>query len=985
MKLKRFLALFVALILITGLIPAAFAEEDVTPGASYTDPAEPTATAVPEATPAPTEEPAPTETPAPTEEPAPVETPAPTEEPAPTEAPTPTEEPAPTETPAPTEEPAPTETPAPTEEPAPTETPAPTEEPAPTETPAPTEEPAPTETPEPTQSPETGTEQAAGVPEIIAHSGTCDVVGNTIYLERYASATFTFGEDVYSTNCYNTYLTTEFLGSNKFRVYPKKTGTTTLKVTFDDRTVKTYKVIIVADMTVPYTVQYGMDWFGLALGDTVTPTHKIYPTTADTTVSFRTSNKAVATVDPNTGAVTGIKVGTATITVTTANGKKDTILVKVYDPNAPTSLSFVEGKSITIYTRTTTPTRLNPVPVPETAKPTYTWKTSNAAVVSVTQDGKILGLKPGTATITVKAQNGKTTTCKVTVVDPWEPTKVSFAEGTAVTIPSDKTYTLKPVIAPATAHTSRIVWKSSNARVVTVDENGVLQPLKEGTATITATAYNEAGKLAKSATIKVTVSDPYKPASISLSYNGTPVTGTAAISWPSSNALRLTYKAVSVGGAGYEVPADSLKWSSSNTSIASIAQDGTVTVKRAGTVTFTMRGTNGVKATAKFTFVITAPLQSIAVTPASQQILTGKTATLTAKLTPTNAKLLVDLKWSSSNTSVATVDQNGVVTGVKAGTATIYARDLNTGIYGATYVVVTDPPVYRAIVAVEATEVSFDIWSGYRYVTCTGVSTRQTDYDGTIRMLQRQNYDGIKWEITGLHTTSATKVLQTLGSVASKAKESDVTLFFFMGHGSDDGAIHFYDDSYIMPATLKKYLDAIPGKVVVMLGSCYSGTYVARGADPANFTGSVMSTFAVGDMIPVTYVDGGRVVEVTADQFKGDEGGYVPKRGELLQNKYYVLTAAAADEYGWSWFYYDYDTNRRSLTVNESSSYTFFVRGVARAGGYDSVSGSTIWSSGKRTLAQVYSTVAAYCKTKPSATSRVQVYPSGSSFVLFQH
>ena len=61
------------------------------------------------------------------------------------------------------------------------------------------------------------------------------------------------------------------------------------------------------------------------------------------------------------------------------------------------------------------------------------------------------------------------------------------------------------------------------------------------------------------------------------------------------------------------------------------------------------------------------------------------------------------------------------------------------------------------------------------------------------------------------------------------------------------------------------------------------------------------------------------------------------------------------------------------------------MRGVCRAGGWDGISGSKLWSSGTRTLAQVYSAAASYCKPADGSKSHVQVYPKGSSFVIFQH
>lgn len=70
------------------------------------------------------------------------------------------------------------------------------------------------------------------------------------------------------------------------------------------------------------------------------------------------------------------------------------------------------------------------------------------------------------------------------------------------------------------------------------------------------------------------------------------------------------------------------------------------------------------------------PAESIAVTPETATVVRGSTTELTATLTPENATS--EVTWSSSDETIATVDQSGVVTGVKAGTATITATVADT-------------------------------------------------------------------------------------------------------------------------------------------------------------------------------------------------------------------------------------------------------------------------------------------------------------------
>lgn len=114
-------------------------------------------------------------------------------------------------------------------------------------------------------------------------------------------------------------------------------------------------------------------------------------------------------------------------------------------------------------------------------------------------------------------------------------------------------------------------------------------------------------------------------------------------------------------------------WASDNTDVATVDEDGIVTAVRAGTATITVsvKGQPEIKATC----TITVKSSTIAVTKltlsqTSAEVSVGKTLTLSCTIEPTDATNK-ELVWSSSDETIATVDAQGVVTGVKAGTVTI--------------------------------------------------------------------------------------------------------------------------------------------------------------------------------------------------------------------------------------------------------------------------------------------------------------------------
>ena len=164
----------------------------------------------------------------------------------------------------------------------------------------------------------------------------------------------------------------------------------------------------------------------IAIGANETLTATITPANADNqAVTWSSNNTAVASVD-QTGKVTGVSAGTATITVTTQDGNKTaTCTVTVPDPSAdPVAVTGVSlNKTSTSLTVGATETLTATVAPANATNQAVTWSSNNTAVASVDQNGKVTAVAAGTATITVTTQDGnKTATCTVTVSAAVTPT-----------------------------------------------------------------------------------------------------------------------------------------------------------------------------------------------------------------------------------------------------------------------------------------------------------------------------------------------------------------------------------------------------------------------------------------------------------------------------------------------------------------------------------------------------------------------------------
>ena len=704
-------------------------------------------------------------------------------------------------------------------------------------------------------------------------------------------------------------------------------------------------------------------------------------------LSWTSSAPSIATVDYK-GRVQAKAIGSATITAEAADGTYGSIVINVV-PTPQSVTIYYNGRRLVdrevVTMDLNSLANLRAEVYPADADPTISWTTTNKSCVSVSTPT----LSSTTITahketndgvyITAQTSNGKKAKVKVRVVDPYKPTGVFLDREGTVTLNMGSRLTLYATLQPAGA-TRSLTWTSSSTKIATVDQNGVVTPIKEGTVTITVKTHN-----GKYDTVKVKVVDPYKPTGVYLDREGTVV-----LRMGSSLTLKATLQPA---GA-----TRNLTWTSSSTKVATVDQNGVVTGIKEGTVTITVKTHNGKKDTVKVKVAAYYPVQALSLSLGGKsygEMYVGDRAKLSVTYTPSKSCDFANLTWRSNNTKVVTVDGSGNLSAVGAGYAMITATDQNTSVSASFGVVVTRKARYRAIVIVEN---SFINHQGYKLPY-----QRASDRSGLISMLKQQNFNGQRVEqIADLSNLSKSTLVSKLRSLPSQwgIQEGDVTYFCFLGHGSKDGCLFLYsngaENQYIRPSELKSLLDNIPGKVIVSIGSCYSGNYVyGNSADddssdsegsPSDFTSAIIHTFADGDSMPIAAVDesGAEIAISNEERMSWEESGIMPNSGELRQSKYYVLTSAARNEESWS--LYSLTSSRYPYSINESKTYACFERAFCYAGGRDSVTKKTTWSSGTKTLSSVYSTVkkqvASYQKGTIYSQS-VQVYPSNSSFVIF--
>jgi uncharacterized protein YjdB len=217
-----------------------------------------------------------------------------------------------------------------------------------------------------------------------------------------------------------------------------------------------------------------------------------------------------------------------------------------------------------------------------------------------------------------------------------------------------------------------ITWSSSNPTAASVNGTGLVTGVVAGSATITATSEGQSGTAAITVTHVPVASVTVTPASASLNDGQT---------------VQLTATPRDANGA--PLSGRAVTWSSNNTSVATVNGSGLVTGVTAGsaTITATSEGQSGTSAIT----VVRPAVTSVTVAPPTASVPVGQTVQLTATPKDANGGPLTGrvVTWSSGNTSVATVNGSGLVTGVVAGSATITAT--SEGQSGTSAITVTPP------------------------------------------------------------------------------------------------------------------------------------------------------------------------------------------------------------------------------------------------------------------------------------------------------
>lgn len=214
------------------------------------------------------------------------------------------------------------------------------------------------------------------------------------------------------------------------------------------------------------------------------------------------------------------------------------------------------------------------------------------------------------------------------------------------------------------------------------------------------------------------------------------------------------------------------------------------------------------------------------------------------------------------------------------------------------------------------------------------------------------------YKVTTKLDVTASTIKSSIASAFSGAQSTDVSLFYYSGHGvSTSGSLVGTNSTYLSFSELRKALDKIPGDKIVILDSCYSGNAINKGSESE-----------------VTEADMEAYVNAAMEAFSNDE---IEKSGELASGRYYVMTACRKDQ------------TSLSVSSNSGKYVGLFTYCFEQACGWDELNSSRLSMSAdsngdkKITLNEAYNKTSALVKSIEPNGQVTRVNPEYSGFVLF--
>lgn len=512
------------------------------------------------------------------------------------------------------------------------------------------------------------------------------------------------------------------------------TGSATIKAMSNDGsgyystcniTVASADILVTSVSISPSTTQ-------MNIGDSKQLSVTVCPSDAtNRSVKWSSNDTSVATVD-SYGNVTAHSAGSATIRATAndCSGHSSTCNVTVKNSIIPTTSVTVSPSNIQLGVNDSATLRATSCPTYATNK-CLTWTSSNTHVATVNpSSGYVYAQNAGTAVITATAQDGSCCrdTCCVTVLKNIPVNSVTLNHS-CLTLNTNSSHALTATVCPTNANNKNLSWSSNNTSVATVDSCGNVTTHAVGSATIKATAQD---------------GSCYYDSCLLTIVDNNNILATSITVTPSCIQLHEGDSTVlSATVCPTNATNKCVTWSSSNSNVATVnPNSGLVYAHCPGTATITATALDGsgkrdsCKIEVEENILVTSVI--LHASCVANQIVgwSGKIKAFVEPSNATNPKVL----WSSSDESVATVNQEGLITSLSNGTTVITAMATDGSGHSDSYTITLK---YGATLVSDANGASCKVVFGegevWKYI---GVDLmHQIEYNIDVQQIEYDNYN----------------------------------------------------------------------------------------------------------------------------------------------------------------------------------------------------------------------------------------------------
>ena len=279
------------------------------------------------------------------------------------------------------------------------------------------------------------------------------------------------------------------------------------------------------------------------------------------------------------------------------------------------------------------------------------WSTSTPSIISVSESGVVTGLAKGSGRLKVTAADGSGRMAEATISVQQMPESITLTSKNSSLFVGGG-ITIAAAVQPANANNRNVVWTSSDPAVATVSREGRVTGKGRGTVVITCAAEADPSVTAE---IVLTVGQQVNAIKADPKNVTVPVGGQAALGWTVE-------------------PADAnnknVTFTSSSPRSAAVDENGIVYGVAKGEATITIKATDGTSHYATVRVTVTQPPESVSIKQSSVAVYTGRGIQLASTVLPANTNNK-RVTWSVLDPSIATVNKEGRVTGVKAGVTTV--------------------------------------------------------------------------------------------------------------------------------------------------------------------------------------------------------------------------------------------------------------------------------------------------------------------------